>query len=168
MAEEETVFSSKVSYNGIFSFKDFYSFCYSWLTEETGLGLSEGKYSEKLAGDIKNIDIEWSGSKNITDYFKSKVSITFSIKGLAQIKVKKDGVEVDSNKGSVEIKVKGVIIKDYQGKFEMTGFRKFLRSIYEKYVIPSSVKEFKGRIADDCDEFLGQAKSYLDLEGRKS
>lgn len=64
MVEEETVFSSKVSYNGIFSFKDFYKFCYDWLTEETGLEISEGKYSEKLSEDVKNIDIEWTGEKS--------------------------------------------------------------------------------------------------------
>ncbi|MFZ1971079.1 MAG: hypothetical protein WAU65_02790 [Candidatus Nanoarchaeia archaeon] len=167
MVEEETVFSSKVSYNGIFSFKDFYKFCYDWLTEETGLEISEGKYSEKLSEDVKNIDIEWTGEKKLSDYFKSTVKISFSIKNLSQIKIKKDGIEIDSNKGSAEIKVKGIIVKDYQGKFDMTGFRKFLRSTYEKYVIPSTVKELKGKIASECDEFLGQAKSYLDLEGRK-
>ncbi len=168
MAEEETIFSSKVKYDGIFTFKDFYKFCYDWLTEETGLNeFSEGKYAEKLTGDIKNIDIEWEGMKKITDYFKAKVKIVFAIKNLAQIKIKKEGIEVDANKGSVEIKVKGIIITDYQGKFEMTAFKKFLRSIYEKYVIVSMVKEMKRRIVEDCDEFLGQAKAYLDLEGRK-
>lgn len=166
--EEEQVFLSKVKSSGIFSFKDFYKFCYDWLSEEMGLeGVSEGKYSEKLSGDTKNIDIEWEGDKKLSDYFKSKVKVAFAIKNLSQIKIKKEGAEVDSNKGDIEIKVKGIIVKDYLGKFDMTGFRKFLRSIYEKYVIPSTIKELKTKIITECDEFLGQAKSYLDLEGRK-
>ena len=49
MAEKDTVFSSTVKYKGIFSFRDFYKFCYEWLTEETGLNpFSEEKYSEKI------------------------------------------------------------------------------------------------------------------------
>jgi hypothetical protein len=168
MVEEETVFSSKVSYNGFFSFKDFYTFCYNWLKDETGITFfSEDKYSEKLAGDAKNIDIEWTGTRDLTDYFRFKIKIAFSIKGLTQVKIKKNGVEIETNKGTVEIKAKGLILKDYQNKFEMTAFKKTLRSFYEKYIIQSTIKEFKGRISTDCDEFLAQAKSFLDLEGRK-
>jgi len=43
MVEKETVFSSKIRYNGFFSFSDFYNFCHSWLTEETGLDIAETK-----------------------------------------------------------------------------------------------------------------------------
>jgi hypothetical protein len=169
MAEEETVFqSSKVSYTGIFSFKDFYAFCYNWLRDETQISeFSEDKYSEKLAGDAKNIDIEWTGTRNLTDYFRFKIKVTFTIKNLVQVKVKKEGVEMDTNKGIVDLKVKGIIVKDYQNKFEMTAFKKTLRGFYEKYIIQPAVKEFKGKIAADCDEFMTQAKSFLDLEGRR-
>lgn len=168
MAEEETIFSSKVKYDGIFSLKDFYKFCYDWLMGETGMMIfSEDKYSEKLSGDTKDIDIEWTGLKDMTDYFRFKIKITFAIKKLAQVKIKKEGVEIETNKGSVEMKVKGVIVKDYQNKFEMKAFKKVLRGFYEKYIIQQTIKEFKERIATDCDEFLTQAKSFLDLEGRK-
>ena len=70
MAEEDKIFSSKIKYNGIFSFGDFYKFCFEWLRDEVGLDLVEEKYAEKLSGDSKNIDVEWSGSRKITDYFK--------------------------------------------------------------------------------------------------
>ena len=52
MSEKETVFSSKISYRGVFSFADFYSFCHAFLTEDLGFGVSEGKYSEKISGEI--------------------------------------------------------------------------------------------------------------------
>ncbi len=167
MAEEEQVFSSKIKYDGIFTFKDFYKFCYQWLTEETNLSdFEEGKYAEKLAGETKDIDVEWTGQRKLSDYFKEKIKVTMSIKRLSQVRKKVGGAEIDTNKGSVEIKVKGILVKDYQGKFEMTGFRKFLRATYEKYVIPSTVKALQGKVASDCDEFLGQAKAFLDIEGR--
>ncbi len=167
MAEEEQVFSSKVKYDGIFTFKDFYKFCYQWLTEETNLSdFEEGKYAEKLAGETKDIDVEWTGQRKLSDYFKEKIKVAITIKRLSQARKKVGGAEVDTNKGSVEIKVKGILVKDYQGKFEMTGFRKFLRATYEKYVIPSTVKALQGKVASDCDEFLGQAKAFLDIEGR--
>lgn len=167
MAEEEQVFSSKVKYDGIFTFKDFYKFCHDWLTEETNLSdFAEDKYGEKLSGDTKAIDVEWVGERKLSDYFKEKIKVKFQIRNMSQVKIKREGVEIDSNKGSNEVQVKGILVKDYQGKFEMTGFRKFLRATYEKYIIPSTVKALKAKVASDCEEFLEQAKAFLDLEGK--
>lgn len=167
MAEEDTIFSSKMSYSGVFPFSEFYRFCYEWLSEDTGLSLSENEYVEKILGDSKNIDIKWEGARKLTDYFKFKSKVEFRIIGLKKVKIKQGGTEIDSNQGKVDVKIKGILIKDYEGKFEMTGFRKFLRGVYEKYIIPSRVKEYEDKIAGGCDEFLNQAKAYLDLEGKK-
>lgn len=167
MAEKETVFSSRIKYDGIFSFPDFYKFCYDWLKEETGLGLSEEKYTEKLSGDSKKIDIVWSGNKRLTDYFKFDTKITMQIIGLTKVEINQGGIKTQTNKGSVEVKIQSTLTRDYQGKFETTAFKKFLRSIYEKWVIPSRIEEYSGKISEESDEFLSQAKAYLDLEGKK-
>jgi len=49
----------------------------------------------------------------------------------------------------------------------MSAFNKFLRSIYEKWVITSRIDEMEGKIAGACDEFMAQTKAYLDLEGKR-
>ncbi len=167
MAEKETVFSSKMKYNGVFSFKDLYQFCYDWLSEETGLAISEDKYSEKISGDSKRIDVEWSGGKKMTDYFKFEAKVTMQVLGLTNVEVTQDGAKIKTNKGSIEMKITGILVRDYKGKFEVNAFQKFLRGIYEKWVIPSRVDEYEEKISGDCDEFLGQAKKFLDLEGER-
>ncbi len=167
MAEKELIFSTKMKYTGIFLFKDFYQFCYDWLTDETGLFIMEDKYIEKLEGSAKNIDVGWTGTKKVTDYFKFKVEVAFRILGLKNIEISRDNKKIKTNKGSVEIKVKGTLIRDYQGKFERSYIQKFLRSIYEKWVIPSRIDQFEDKLVEECDEFLTEAKAYLDLEGKK-
>ncbi len=168
MPEKDTIFSSKISYNGIFSFKDFYKFCYDWLKEETGLDpLTEEKYSEKIEGPVKNIDIEWNGSKELTDYFKFEAKVSMKVKGLSETEISQGGAKVKTNKGSIELSIKGILIRDYKGRFETTAFKKFLRGIYEKWVIRSRVEEYEEKISSYCDTFLNQAKAYLDLEGKK-
>lgn len=168
MAEKDTIFDSKIKYTGFFNFSDFYDFCHKWLTEETNLGnLKEKKYSEKLKGDEKEIEVDWEGSKKLTDYFKMDMKIEFKVKRLKKVEVNQNGAKTSTNQGEIEIKVKGILVKDYQGKFEMNSFQKFLRSIYEKWVIPSRIDEYEGRIAGESDEFLSQAKAWLDLEGKK-
>jgi hypothetical protein len=167
MSEKETIFSSKISYKGVFSFKEFYKFCYDWLNEEAGLSIHEDKYGEKLSGDSKEISVEWTGEKKMTDYFKFEAKITINAKDMTKVEINKSGAKVDMNKGSVEVKIKGNLIRDYEGKFETTAFNKFLRSIYEKWVIPSRIEHYEDKIIGNCDEFLSQAKAYLDLEGKR-
>lgn len=167
MSETETIFSSKVSFKGVFSFKDFYKFCYDWLTEESGLDVSEGKYAEKIAGDAKEIEVKWSASKKATDYFKFVVKVKFIVIGLKKVEVIQDSVKVKTNEGKVDLGVKADLVRDYQGKFETSAFNKFLRSIYEKWVIPSRITQYEDKLAGICDTFLGQAKAYLDLESKK-
>ncbi len=167
MVEEEQIFSSKVKYNGVFSFKDTYKFCYDYLIEEFGLDISEEKYVEKIIGDTKNIEVKWSATKKITDYFKFKISIVYKVDGLKNIEMTQDGVKIKTNQGSIETTVKGTLMRDYEGKFEQNAFQKFLRAVYEKFIITARINEFEDKLITWCDNFLAQTKAYLDLEGRK-
>ena len=169
MPEKDKVFSSKVKYNGVVDFAEFYKFCYEWLRDDLGFTIfSENKYAEKLSGDSKNIEIEWVFSKNLTDYFKLEAKAAFRILGLTNIEIPiEGGKKVKTNKGSVEINLTGSLVRDQKGKFEKTGFLKFLRAIYEKAVIPSRVEEFQEKIIIYCNNFLSQAKAFLDLEGKR-
>lgn len=166
MAEKDKIFSSKIKYDGLMDFKEFYKFCYQWLTEEAELTVSETKYAEKVTGDSKNIDVSWSGSRTVTDYFKFQVSVSFKIINLTNTEIIQSGKKFKMNKGSVEVSVSGTLVRDYDGKFEKTSSQKFMRSIYEKWVIPSRIEEYEGKLIGDCNEFLLQAKAFLDLEGR--
>jgi len=166
MVEKNKIFSSKVKYNGIFSFHDFYKFCHDWLNDETGMTVIEDKYVEKLSGDSKNIDVEWTTFKKVTDYFKFEITVKFKITALTNIEIVQGGAKIKTNQGSVEVGVTGTLIRDYEGKFETNAFNKFLRGIYEKWVITSNIDQMESKLAGDCDEFLGQAKAYLDLEGK--
>ncbi len=166
MAEKDKIFSSKIKYDGLLDFKEFYKFCYQWLNEETGLDVVENKYAEKISGDAKNIKVEWTGQSVVTDYFMFKVSVRFEVINLTNVEIVQDGKKIKMNKGSVEVSISGSLVRDYDGKFEHTSSQKFMRSIYEKWVIPSRIKEYEGKLVSDCNEFLSQAKAFLDLEGK--
>lgn len=166
MSEKEILFSSKVKHAGVFSFAAFYKFCYDWLVEETGLLLQETRYTEKIKGDVKEIDVEWEGFKKLTDYFKFEMKVKFKVLGLKEVQIKKGDATIKTNEGQVEVAVKSTLVRDWQGNFEKTSFQKFLREIYDKWVIPSRIDQLEGKIIGDSDEFLGEAKAWLALEGK--
>jgi hypothetical protein len=167
MPEKEQVFSSKVKYDGLLNFSELYKFCYDWLTEERGLNISETAYKEKIKGDSKELNIDWEGGAKATDYFKFSVKVSFTVIGLKDVEIVKNGVKTKMNQGSVEVKIKGTLVRDYNGKFETTATQKFMRSVYEKWIIPSRIDEYEGKLIGICDEFLSQTKAFLDLSGKR-
>lgn len=167
MAEKEQVFSSKIKYRGYIDFPEFYKFCYMWLNEEKGFDLAETAYKEKIKGDSKEIDIEWKGSNKLTDYFKFEIKVEFKVMGLTDVEIVKDGRKIKTNSGDIEVKIKGVLVRDYDGKFERSSTQKFLRSVYEKWIVPARISEYEERLIGTCDEFLSQGKAFLDLSGKR-
>ena len=165
--EKDTIFQSKVKYSGVFVFSEFYKFCYDWLVDEFGLEVVEEKYVEKIKGTTKDIEFKWTGTKKVTDYFKFEVKVAFKVEGLEDVEVIQDKIKKKMNKARVEIKISSTLIKDYEGKFEQSAFKKFLRSIYEKWVIPARIAQFEDKLVSGSDEFLSQVKAYLDLEGKR-
>ena len=167
MVEKEEIFSTKMKSSGIFTFKEFYQFCYEWLRDETQLNLAEEKYEEKIAGDAKEIKIEWKGTRKVTDSFKYEIKVKYRVTKLKEIELTQEGRKIKTNQGDVEMKIAGSLLRDYEGKFEKGAFRKFLRSIYEKWVIPARIEQYEEKLIGDCDEFLAQAKAFLALEGKR-
>ncbi len=167
MPEKDTIYSSKVKYAGLFSFGEFYRFCYDFLVDELGFGMVEESYVEKIKGESKDVEFVWAGKRKVTDYFRYNIKIKFRVLGMKKVEVTQDGVKKKMENASVEVKMSSVLERDYEGKFENSAFQKFLRSIYEKWVIHSRVSAYEDKLAGDSDDFLAQVKSYLDLEGKR-
>ena len=126
------VYESKIKNTGSVNFKELYNFCYGWLSDETNLIVAEDKYVEKTTGSGKEIQASWIAFRKITDYFKYTITVSWKIANLKEIEYQRDGKTVKTNMGSIEMKVKGTVIKDYEGKFETSQFRSWLGKIYEK------------------------------------
>jgi len=166
--ESETIFNTKVKFSGVFSYKDFYKFCYDWLVDECGLNVEESEYGEKISGSSKEINIKWKGTRKVTDYFMFDARVEWKILGLSEVEVMQGDSKVKMNKCiSLSLGIKGNLVRDYDGKWERTSTQKFWRGIYEKYVIKARIKEYEGKLFGMLTEFSEQAKSYLALEGKR-
>jgi len=168
MVEENQVFKSAVKYEGVLVFKDFYKFCYDYLKDELGFDeLGEEVYKEAIKGDEKEIKVKWNGAKKFDDYFKFKIKIEFRIFNLKNVEIQQGEKKLKMNKGIAEVHMKGILVSDYRGLWAMHPVRKFMRNVYEKWIIPSRIDKIETKLVGDCDEFMTQAKAYLDLEGKK-
>ena len=166
MAEKDTVFSGKIKQKGIFNFKDFYAFAYDWLNGE-GYSVTEKTYTEEISSDSKSIEIEWQAKKKVSDYFKFVIKVGWIVGSLRDQEIIKEGKKIKTNSGSVSIKVSGILIKDYESRWEENPFWKFLRGIYERYIIRSRIDDYEGKLSEEADEFVAQCKAYLEIEAKR-
>lgn len=165
MSEKDIVFKGKIKQTGIFSFKDFYSFAYDWLREE-GYDVFEKKYSEKVKGDSKDLEIQWSAEREISDYFKFNITLNWLILGMKTVEVQKDGKKIKMESAAMEIGFKAILIKDYEDRWENYPFWKFMRGVYERYIIKNRIDQYQAKLFEELEEYIAQCKSFLALEGQ--
>ncbi len=166
MAEKEQVLKEKVTYSGVFDFKGFYACAHKWLKDENYV-VVEDKYNEKVSGNAKDILIEWTASKKLSDYFKLEFKIKFDIMELSEVELETDGKKKKANKGKVEVEIKGNLIRDPESKWEEAPVWRFLRDTYNKYVIPKRVEDMQDRVDTDVKAFKDELKAYLELLGKR-
>ena len=78
-----------------------------------GLSVSEKKYKEKLSGDSKSIEVEWAGAKELTDYFKFEMNVSFKV-SITNVEITEGTKKVKTNKGNVELSISGNLLRDYK------------------------------------------------------
>jgi hypothetical protein len=166
MAEKDKITDEKVKYNGYFDFKEVYQFVYRWLNEED-YDVEETKYVEEVNGDFKKVEILWKASKKVSDYFKSELKLAWRVLGLTSAEIEKDGRKIKTNKGSFEVKITGTLIRDYRGAWDATPFTKFLRGIYDKYVIEGTMDKHETKVFGDVNTLAEEIKAFLTIEGMK-
>lgn len=166
MVEKDKVFGGKIKHTGIFSFSELYDFVHDWCMTE-GYSISEKKYSEKIIGETKIIEIDWDCEKKVSEYFKFRISLSWMVTGLKKVEVKKDDEKITMNSGTVEIKYTGTIFKDYESKWVSNAFLKFLRGVYDRYIIRERIDYYEDKLEGNIRELVSQIKAFLALESKR-
>jgi len=164
MVEKDTVTPGgrKVRHVGIFDFKETYRTAYSWFVDN-GYDLIEQNYTEKITAKGKEIEILWVAYKKVSDYFRFNIKTGWRILGMNDVEVEQDGKKIKLDKGDIEIKFNGTLEKDYEGRWEDTAFLKFLRGVYDKYIVRARISDYEGKLFGEVDEVLGQMRAFLAL-----
>jgi len=160
MAQKKQIYKEKLTQVGYWNYTEVYNMLFNWLKDQ-GYSLEETSYKEKLSGGGKEIMIAWEAGKKVTDYFKYKITLDWHILGMKDAEVEIDGKKVKTNKGELEIVFKGSIIKDYVKRWEDGVIHKFLRGIYEEYIIRKTIDEYEGGIEDETKDIITDLKAFL-------
>jgi hypothetical protein len=164
MAEKNNVFKQDLKFKGFFNYSELYTFCFNWF-KSNRYGLVEESYSEKVSSFGKEIQVKWAAKKKVSDYFKEDIKIEWHILGLSDAEVMVGDKKEKTNKGDLKIKIVADLIRDYEENWDKTPFYKFIRGIYDKYIIRNTNDLYEDRLNDVANAFYGDLKAFLNLEG---
>jgi len=165
MAELDKICEGKVTFEGIFNFGEIYKFVYT-LLQDYEYKLEERLYSEKSKPNGKEIEVFWMAKRKISDYFRFRINVNWLTLGMNDVEVQKDGVKVKMSKGRLEIRFTAFLEKDYEHRWENNTVVKFMRGLYDRYIIKSRIETYEDKIKEETDEFIAQAKAFLALEAK--
>jgi len=167
MAELDKISETKVKHDGIFDFKEVYRFLYTMFVDYE-YSVEEITYGEKASpAKGKEIEFFWIAKRKISDYFRFRIKVEFRILGMNDVEVTKDGVKSKANKGSLEVKFICYLEKDYEHRWESTAFLKFLRGLYDNYIIKGRIEAYEDKVFEEMNDFANQIKAFLVLEARR-
>jgi len=158
MSEEQEIVSVKVNQKSVFKVKDFYSFVFE-LVNSQGFDIFEKVFKK----DGNDTVFEWDCYNWVDDYVKLKIWLKCSIRGAERVKVKRQGIAESMEKASVEIKIKGKIITDWNDRWEANPLVKFLKGLYDKYLFKPSFEQYKKTVTDNVYLIENEIKSFFEL-----
>ncbi|MBU0907531.1 MAG: hypothetical protein KKD18_01355 [Nanoarchaeota archaeon] len=166
MAEKEEIIKEKMEHEGLFDLKAMYVFAHNWYIEP-GFGVTEEEYIEKLKGDARDLVIKWKATKDVSDYFKFETKMKYEIENMTDVEVEIDGKRKQMNKGKIKLEIVGALVYDKDGKWESSAYNRFMRDVYNKYIIPSRVEAMKQEVRRRVTTFKDDLKSFLNLTARR-
>ena len=166
MAEKDVVIKEVIKYAGYGDFKNFYSYAHDCLKGEK-YSVTEDSYTEKVKGSSKEVEIAWTASKKLTDYFKVEIGVKWRILGMEDVDVEIDGKKKKMNKfAEVKIEAKGTLIHDYSNQWNKNAQTNFFKSLYNKYIIPDRTEQMKDKVEQDIKDFKEEMKALMELTGK--
>lgn len=158
---EYVVKGLKVKQKTIFDMAELYKHMYRWF-ELYGYFVQEVEYQDSEEQNGKHLEIRWYAEKNVNDYVKYVITISFLVLGFEKIEIEREGGKVETNKGEIEIKFDAYLKKDYEDRWQGT-FTRFLRGIYDKYIIKNSLKDHIEEINIELYKLVDEVKNFLNM-----
>ncbi len=139
----------------IFNMGDLYKVMKKWFLN------NKYDFIEKEYIDIekKDIAIKWVAEKKVDDYTKFAIEVRIKTKGLKSVEIKNK----KSNKGRITVKYESYLEKDYEDNWESNPMSKFLRSIYDKFILKSKFEGYSKELKEETYAVFNETKTYLGL-----
>ena len=151
-----------LEYEGLFDSPELFKFIEDWFKTH-GYEKHEIKNIERVTEKGKQVQLEQMPYRDINDYTRFEVYMRIRINDLTEAKIKRQGKEFKTNKGTVSVNMDAFLATDIRYRWEGHPFRFFLRTIFTRFINKEYIRTYEQRLIEDVKNFHGELKSYLNL-----
>ena len=165
MGEYQKLLVKKISYTGLFNYKELFRIMDFWLRDKF-YDKFERRNEEYHTDRGIQMVTEFKPWKKVTDYYKIIIKIQFHVIDTKKVEVVRNGKKVQMDDGRVDIKLTGYFIPDYEGwwsKNKNKPFHYFLRDIFERFVYWYITRKYQGMCIDHVNDLYHHLSTYLNV-----
>lgn len=163
MTEKRLIISDLgLSYSGYFHASEVYKIINKFALER-GYDWKETLNEVIVKEDHRNITLKLEPSKSISDYVKTTIKVEAEMSDVTDEEIEIDGKKITVNKGKVKVDLKGIMLSDYEGDWQSTAWRVFIRTIKDKFVYRDYTKSFEDKLKKDVMRLRNELSSFLNL-----
>ncbi len=123
-----------IRYSGIFDWDGLYLAIADWFKRYRYF-FHEETYKHKVPSPFgAEQELDWWGEIEVNEYIKFKIRVEFHIWDMTEVEIVKDGKKKLLTNARIQIKLSGVLTRDFQGKFDKNKWTKALRTFYNEYM----------------------------------
>lgn len=161
MGEYQKLVVRKLSYEGLFNYKDIFRIMDFWLRDKF-YDKYERRSEEFHTDRGTQIVTEFKPWKKYTDYYKGILKIEFLVMDMHDVEIERNGKKVKMNEGRIDIKISAYFIPDYE-HWWMKPMHYFLRDIFERFVYWYITRKYQGMVIDHANDLYHHINTYLNI-----
>jgi hypothetical protein len=125
----------------------------------------EKKYKHKIKSSGHELEVKFTGFKEISNYIKLTVDVELKVFGSKNVSMKDvNGHDVVRDNADLYVKVSYNFENDYDEFFKKGTWVDILKKFYEKNVGAKDLKEYTKTYEDILKDYIKAIKKFLNLE----
>ena len=166
MGDRRILTEEEVTYEGLFEAKELYRIMDDFF-DTKGYDKAEPAHREQITEKGKDIHLEYTPHKKVSDYFEIFIEIEIDMRDLTDVETEIDGKRKHLKKGEINIGIKTILESDYEGRWEQNAFYYMWRTIIDKFFYKKQTQDFQEIALKDTRDIKERLGSYLNLQRYK-
>jgi len=156
---------STIRYKGMFDFDGLYKMMRGWLKERE-YEFFERRFKHKFRpAEGAELEINWEAERDINEYARNEIHIYFHLWNYREVEVIKDGKKQKLVSARMLVDFKPTLILDYEDLWDDTPTKRFLRTLYNKFIIRHDIEDvWEDKLWYEVNLLQQETKKHLGIE----
>ncbi|MFH0876296.1 MAG: hypothetical protein V1859_10245 [archaeon] len=160
---QQIVSGMNVNYSGIFSFNELIGMIDRFFKKK-GYERITHEFKETVFKTGKSVSFRIRPFKEIKGKnVRREIQLWLNISDLTEFTKDIDGVKVKLNKGKIDARIDAHLLFNLRGRWECRAEYIFIKTLFDKFLMKPSAKDFAGDLKKEAFEFKSELSSFLNL-----